>query len=559
MVYCTPREMHRHKKFDGPKQRSAFIDGIVTDGRTIGVPTHRAYQPNAVPRAVNLGENAAKLNDGFHPLRQSPGGLGSSATEEVKETALLDEPIMLDDIPDSTGKKKRRFGRKQKTARMPGRKKTILKRSLITLMALVIAGGAYFGIKIYLTERNIFKGGGKAPALAKEVDINQLKGEGDGRINILLLGIGGPNHDGGDLTDTIMLASIDPVNNTTSLLSVPRDLWVKIPADGYQKINAAYYYGKSQSNSKSSDDKIQAGLKKLDATLEPILGVPIHYHALVDFAAFQQSVDAVGGIDVNVPEQLYDPTIAWENHYNSVIAQKGLQHMDGKKALLYSKSRETSSDFARAERQRLVLVALKSKIFTLGTFSNPVKVSSLLSSLGDNVYTDFTLSDISRLYEIMGQIPSASIISLDLVTPPHDLLTTGNVNGLSIVKPKAGLFEYDAITSYVRNALRDGFIAKENAKVAVYNATDIGGLATKEANVLKSYGYNVTTVENSPNTTNPLKTQVIDLTGGKAKYTRNYLQQRFGTVASGKVPGATGITAPPGTSFVIILGQDVAS
>lgn len=552
-----PQEMQRHKKFDGPKRSSVPIDGIVTDGRRLGVPTHRSYRPGgaSLPRGSNRPQQTI-AQDGFYAFKQSSGGLGAS--DENKEAALLDEPIVLDDIPD-TVQEKSRFNRKKKI-RSHGRSRgrTILKRSVITLMALLIVVGVLLAIKIYLTERSVLKGGGKAPALAKEIDINQLKGEGDGRINILLLGTGGPNHDGGDLTDTIMLASIDPVNHTTSLLSIPRDLWVKIPADGYQKLNAAYFYGKSQSKSKDKNATIQAGLNKLDATLEPILGVPIHYHVLVDFAAFQQSVDAVGGIDVNVPEQLYDPTIAWENHYNSVIAQKGIQHMDGKKALLYSKSRETSSDFARGERQRLVIVALKDKIFTLGTFSNPVKVSSLLSSLGDNVYTDFTLADISRLYEIVGQIPSNAITSLDLVTPPHDLVTTGNVDGLSIVQPKAGLFEYDAITSYVRNALRDGFLAKENAKVAVYNATDIGGLATKEANTLKSYGYNVTTIENAPKTTNPLKTQIIDLSHGK-KYTLNYLQQRFNVLASGKVPSATGITPPVGTDFVIIIGQDVAT
>src|SRR5205085_1320763 len=134
---------------------------------------------------------------------------------------------------------------------------------------------------------------------------------------------------------------------------------------------------------------IHDGLRALDRTLTPILGVPIHYHSVIDFAAFKQSVDAVGGVDVNVPEILYDPTIAWENRYNPVIARKGQQHMDGAKALLYAKSRETSSDFARGERQRLIIVSLKQKVFTVGTFSNPVRISNLLNSLGNNVYTDF--------------------------------------------------------------------------------------------------------------------------------------------------------------------------
>ncbi len=318
--------MNRHERHKRPVHRAASIDGIVTDGRRLGVPTHRSYQPSAKipPPAVSLGQNR-RPEDGFHPLRQSPGGLGAplktSHKPDIEDEHLLDEPIMLDDIPDTSnirrGKKK---GAKQKSS--GSRWKKIIKRSALGLLALVIATGGYFGYKFYETQKDVLKGGGRAPALAKKIDINQLKGEGDGRINILVLGVGGENHDGGDLTDTIMLASIDPVNNTTALLSVPRDLWVKIPEDGYQKINAAYFYGKANSNSKNKDQITRDGLKKLDATLAPILGVTIHYHALIDFTAFQQMVDAVSGIDVNVPEDLYDPTIAWENDYNPYIAKK---------------------------------------------------------------------------------------------------------------------------------------------------------------------------------------------------------------------------------------------
>lgn len=552
--YTGERCMNEHKKLARPQHRTAFIDGIVTDGRRLGVPTHRSYRPGNANTAPAI-DDIKPRSDGFHPLRQSAGGLGISPAE-ANENSLLDEPIVLDDIPDTRSKKHKpaqgRSGRGSKLGR-------ILKRSILSLMALILIAGGYFGIKLYLTERHIFKGGGGAPALAEKIDINQLKGEGDGRINILLLGIGGPGHDGPDLTDTILLASIDPVNNSTALLSVPRDLYVKIPGVGSRKLNEAYYWGKAASKAKKLEGQEQDGLKLLDQTLGTVLGVPIHYHSIVDFAAFRQSVDAVGGVDVNAPEELYDPTIAWENGYNSVIATKGLQHMNGAKALLYAKSRETSSDFARGERQRLVLVSLKDKVLTLGTFSNPVKVSNLLSSLGNNVYTDFTLNDITRLYQIIGGIPSNAISSLDLVTPPHNLLTTANINGTSIVQPRAGLFLYDGIQNYVRNALRDGFLAKENSSVAVYNATSTTGLASKEAAILKSYGYNITNIDNTTAPTNPSKTAIVDLSKGLDKYTRHYLEGRFGVVAVTKIPAGLGVIPPTGTHFVIILGKDVAS
>jgi LCP family protein required for cell wall assembly len=543
--------MRDEKKYKG-SGFGASMDGFVSSRRSIG-GNFKQYSPNkTAPKSAQAPsfENLAKRGDGFHPINRNFKNLNQSP--EVDETeALLNEPIVLDDVEDKSKKKK--HGAKGKSSR---RRK--FKRVALTLLSIAFIAGAFVAIRLYVLEKHVLRGGGKAPALAENVDISKLKGEGDGRVNVLLLGNGGPGHEGPDLTDTILLASIDPVNHNTALLSVPRDLWVKIPGDGYQKLNAAFVYGKQQAKGKTEAQKDQAGLALLDQTLSPILGVPIHYHAVVDFAAFKQTVNAIGGVTFNVPETLYDPTMAWENHGNSYLAMKGQQTFNGDKALLYARSRETSSDFARGQRQRQLIVAIKDKTFSLGTFSNPVKISNLLSSLGDNVYTDFSLDDMMRLYKIMGKIPSTSINSIDLVTPPHNLLTTGNMNGLSIVEPRAGLFDYDAIQNYVRNALKDSYIAKENAQIAIYNATDIVGMATKQSDYLKGYGYNVVTVGNTPTPTNPSKTQIIDLTKGVDKYTKNYLEKRYGVSSSTTLPPSFGITPPAGTSFVIIVGEDVA-
>ena len=201
-----------------------------------------------------------------------------------------------------------------------------------------------------------------------------------------------------------------------------------------------------------------------------------------------------------------------------------------------------------------MLVALQNKVLSVGTFSNPVKIVNLLDSLGENVYTDFDSESIKCLYDQMSQIQAANIKSLDMVTPPNDLVATANLSGTSIVRPKAGLFEYDELQTFLRKSLRDGFLAKENATVAVYNATSTDGLATEQADLLKSYGYNVTVVDSAPNLINPAQTIVVDLSKGDSKYTRNYLERRFGTTAVEKLPADTGIAVPEGTKFVIILG-----
>lgn len=568
--------MREPKDKKGRQGRGRSMDGIVGKSPQLGQLAGRqnrsvrrpglsapSFHPNRAQPVSTLGSDLRRA-EGFHPMRPGSGSLGLPAGRQgvaaaAAETDLvLDEPIILNDEVLSGGEKKTK-------ARRAPRGRFGFKRIALTLLVLLLAGGAYMGIRFYVLERHLFRGGGGAPALASSVDINQLKGEGDGRINILILGNGGPEHqEGPDLTDTIMIASIDPTNNQVSLLSLPRDLWVKIPGDGYHKINEAYYYGKQNSKSKSLVDQDKTGVDWVDKTLEPILGIPIHYHVVVDFAAFRQTIDAVGGVDVNVPKDLSVYDTLWDEDARRNYAlnvKPGQQHFDGTRALLYARSRYTSprGDFDRAERQRLLLTALKDKVLSVGTFSNPVRVSGLLSSLGSNVYSDFSLNDIKRLYTIISSIPSSSVNSLDLVTPPHDLLTTGNLNGTSIVRPKTGLYDYAPLQSYIRNTVRDGFLLKENASIAIYNATSIAGLATKEGDLLKSYGYNVTLIETASKITEPATTTLIDLSKGSAKYTRHYLQQRLSVVAANSVPASSGITPPPTTQFVIILGKDAAT
>lgn len=428
-------------------------------------------------------------------------------------------------------------------------------------MVLVLVLGGVLFAKGYFKLKKVFTGTSTAAGLQSEVDPTLLKGEGDGRVNILLMGIGGGQHSGGDLTDTLMIASIDPINNQAIIFSIPRDLWVKMPNNyisNYQKINAAYESGKykylgKQDQSNTNRKAIEAGFAAVDSTVEGVMGVPIHYNVLVNFQAFRQAIDTVGGVTIDAPEQLSDPTMAWENGWSPILAKAGINEFDGKKALNYVRSRHTSSDFARSQRQRAVMLALKDKVMTAGTLTNPVKISGLLSDFGDNVQTDVSLTDMQRMVAIAKKIPSSSIQSVGLTEGSNNFLTTGNINGLSVVQPRAGLEDYSAIQAFVRTKLKDGYIAQENAKVTVLNGTVTPGLATEKADELKSYGYNVVTVDNAP-TTDFDTTKIIDLSGGKKKYTLNYLKKRYNI-------NSTSTTLPAGivqgtAEIVIILGQD---
>jgi len=531
------------------------IDGFVRNssntrlggGEPFRQPLHKASQPLQPLRS---------LDDFRHTnaLQTAQVQVTPAEPKTVPVSRSLPKLDMnLDDVPAAAKHKKRHAWRSVRRWSM---------RSALALLVLSIGIGGFLVAEGYVKLHQVFKGSaGSAAALQANVDPTLLKGEGDGRVNILLLGNGGNGHEGPDLTDTMIVASIDPVNKTAALLSVPRDLWVKMP-NGFmgasQKINAAYEAGKynylgKEDASNANTKAVDAGFQAADQVVSQVLGIPIHYNMVINFHAFQQAVDSVGGVDVNVPEQLYDPTMAWENNWNPVLAKAGEQQMNGKQALLYVRSRETSTDFARSERQRAVILALKDKILTAGTLSNPLKISELMSAFGDNVVTDISLSDAVRMYDLTKGIANSNIQSLDLVTAPNDYITTGNMNGVSIDEPKAGLSDYSQIQNYVRGVLKDGYITKENAQVTVLNGTTQAGLATAKADELKSYGYNVTKVDNAP-TNGYDKTVIVDLTAGADKYTKHYLENRFGVSAVSKLPDST--IQPGQANFIIIIGND---
>jgi LCP family protein required for cell wall assembly len=434
-------------------------------------------------------------------------------------------------------------------------RKMVMFRAAAVIAIIMLGSGGFLAWKAYVKIHKVFRGTGTVAALSsKPVTPDLLKGEGDGRVNILLLGVGGPGHDGPDLTDTIVVLSIDPVNNTAAMISVPRDLWVKMPVNYFgsqQKINAAYesgkyhYTGKLDPTNKNTA-AVQAGFAAVDQTMGDVLGVHIDYHMLVNFQAFRQAVDTVGGVTVNVPTQLYDPTMAWENHNSPILAPAGVQQMDGVKALLYARSRETTSDFARAERQRQILVALKDKVLNLGTLGNPTKIAGLMDAFGDNVYSDLSTQGASRLMSIMKKIDDSKIASIGLTNPPHQLVTTDHVGSTSVVRPIAGLNNYTDIQTYVRSQIPDGYVLKEKAPIAVVSNTAV--TATQTATLLKTYGYNAT----ASTATTSSAPVLVDLSHGKAPFTKHYLEDRYNLQATTSLPAGVEVSAVVGAKFVII-------
>lgn len=405
------------------------------------------------------------------------------------------------------------------------------------------------GVHAVLAARHIVtkNTSGGAPVLHGTVDPTKLKGEGDGRINVLLLGIGGGNHAGGTLSDTMMVASIDPVNKTVAMLSIPRDLYVKIPGYGYSKINAANADG---------------GPELAKQVVSGVLDLPIHYYVQLDFSGFKQAVDSVGGVDITNTTKLYDNQYPCDNErsYCTFSLLPGQYHMTGALALQYARCRHGTcgNDFGRAARQQQLLEALRQKALQASTLSNPVRVTGLIDSIGDHVRTDLQPNELQKMAQIVKGIDMSKAQTKVLDDTPTGLLvdSSGKYPGAgSILLPKAGDFNYTSIQELAHTIFIDGYIKREDAAIGVENGTLTSGFAAAVTQQLTAYGYRVVSTATADDQTH-LTSQIIDYSGGKKPYTLKYLQNRFhATVVRQTKPAAVvGQPAPP--DIVIIVGKD---
>lgn len=228
--------------------------------------------------------------------------------------------------------------------------------------------------------------------------------EGNDRVNILLLGIDRrPGEAFVSRTDSMMVISIDPVSDSASVLSIPRDLYVQIPGYGQDRINTALVYG-------SREGDYLDGAALAMQTVSSNLGIPINHFVLVDFNAFVRIVDLLGGIDVQVPYDINDPLYPDMNYgYDPLYIPAGMQHFDGQTALKYARTRHADSDFNRAYRQQQVLFSARSKLLSLGLGEMLLKAPSLYREVESGIRTDLSLEQMLRLAKTVGDIPSENM------------------------------------------------------------------------------------------------------------------------------------------------------
>lgn len=328
-----------------------------------------------------------------------------------------------------------------------------------------------------------------------------VKTDGTGHTNILLLGIGGEGHDGSNLTDTIMVASIDAHDKTISMLSTPRDLYVNNLDVGWSsKLNGVYQFILDK-----NDDKDEA-MRVLIKQMEDIYDIRIQYFAKVDFKGFVDVVDALDGVEVSPTENLIDPFYpapdGSSETYDPLYISAGTQTLDGTTALKYARSRETTSDFDRAKRQQEILVSMKDKALSLGFLLNPLKIKNLYSAISSNFETNMTMSEMVYLAKISENFDRNSILQEVIsdqaykaggfvYTPDRALY-----GGAAVLIPTYG--DYTEFKEFAKIFLFNPDIFIKKIPITVLNGTTTEGLAVDVKLYLKRYGFNVVDHGNAP-------------------------------------------------------------
>jgi LCP family protein required for cell wall assembly len=346
--------------------------------------------------------------------------------------------------------------------------------------------------------------------------------DGASRVTVLVMGLDYRDwgeSDGPARTDTMILMTVDPIAKTAGMLNIPRDLWVNILGFGYERINTAYRQG-------AVYNYPGGGPGLAIATVEGFLGVPIHFYAQIDFYAFEKFIDELGGIEIDVPDEIrVDPL----GPGNTVILEPGKQTLDGPVALAYARARYTDGgDFDRGERQQQVILAMRDRILNFNMLPTLVtKAPILYQELAAGIHTNMDIEQAIQLAWLAQQIPLENI-KRGVISPPDQVILTKSPDGQKdILKPVTAnirllrdeIFTSGIVSDVAQNSDPQTLLAIEAASLSVLNGSGAGGLAARTQEYLNSLGAQVVSVGDAGQLYT--STMVVDYTGNP--YTVAYL------------------------------------
>lgn len=536
------------------KEKRPSIDGFVPrrSNARLG-DAHQADTPKTMNRSLHTSDV---------PSRQRVG-----VARKGKELGRSDIDASLREIdaeiPQTPEKKLSRRQKKRLAGKTPKTKtRRIITWVIIALIIIILAVGGFMVYKFINAGGKVFQGN-----ILDIVQTQPLKQDANGRSNFIIFGTAEDDqngeHGGANLTDSIMVISVDQKKKDAYMVSLPRDLWTNYDetcsVGNRGKLNAVYFCASND----GQDEK--AGAAALQRKAGEILGLDIQYYIHLNFTAVVQAVDAVGGVEVKVESNprgvgILDRNFDWKCNYKCyyVNYKDGeIAKMDGERALAFSRARNAQGgyglaqgNFDREKNQQKVITALREKALSAGTLTNLGAVTGLLDALGNNLRTNIETREIRTLMGLGSDIKSESIIGLSLVGGEDgDLVTTDNVSGQSIVRPVAGLFSYSEIQQYMKQNLNATPVTREAARVAVFNGGRAAGVAQTEADKLTDEGFVIESVDNAPDGQYG-RVEIYQIDETKTASAQRLADLYGVTVKKGTPP--TSVTGE--TDFVIILG-----
>ncbi|MEA4811416.1 MAG: LCP family protein [Anaerolineaceae bacterium] len=319
-------------------------------------------------------------------------------------------------------------------------------------------------------------------------DLIQMPPEWDGktRINILIMGLDIRDQEtDAPRTDSMILFTMDPLNNTAGMISIPRDLWVKIPNADYGKINTAYRIGEQR-------QLPGGGPENARKAVENLLGVPIQYYTQIDFKAFVKFIDDIDGVRLDIKEPI-DLDILYTQ--DVVHVEPGIVTLPGELALAYVRNRSTAmADFDRANRQQEVILAVRDRIVTFKMF--PMLVSrapQLYADLSQGIHTNMDLPLLLSFAQKVLQIPRENYVNKVIDNEYVMLGKTADQDMLRPIPEKIRELRDEVFGGQSLNREADlaELLQQENARIFVRNASNTPGFEVKTAEYLKSQGLNV--------------------------------------------------------------------
>lgn len=480
--------------------------------------------------------------------------------DQNDQTIELDSDQILDKKHkrDKKSKKDKKRGEDSNHQNLP-KKKSFLRRHLKLLIVLFIFLVGGLVLYIYGDQLIAKMTGGKSGLFdliktAVSEKMIPLKADKNGRTNIAIFGTSGYDmagsegrsvHDGAQLTDSLMVMSIDQNAKNAITVSIPRDLKVGREACFAGKVNEVYACASNDGKNE------QAGANAVMEEMKKITGMEMHYYVHINWGSLIQIVDALGGITVTVNEDIND------YYYTGIRMKAGVPtQLNGEKALGLARARHGSvgGDFTRGENQQRVLIGIKEKI-ALMKMDIPAMIN-LMNVLGDNLRTNVNTDEIKTAANVFSAFDPANISSAPLVgLPDGDLVTTANypVGGVNVsfVIPSAGVQNYTRIQKYLEAKIAEHSDSPETSRILVLNGTNKTGAAAEEKLELEKAGFKVTGTDNAPSGNYTEKITLYSLSN--KPQTKQKIEEYYRTTSKTTEELPKGI-ATKEYDFVVIVG-----